>query len=547
MADRNRHRIVRQVLELELASATRAPEFQEAAARLFQNQTLPELEALFDRMAGPDELLCVDRLELDLGTLQGPNWQEHFHTRLLQQLQRSLGQVPRSPAGPTQREAAPGDSTGIPFQQLLFFLAHGRLPWWGGQPDTGWTEALLERLDAGQWQALGVLLRSDSRAQRRLIHIVSDSLLAVILEAMTGLTQTLHVLGLLTPADLPPEQSQHWRLYFWMLLLGLVDGMPGPARGTHLMQQLLEQRGVLAQRGQPRDQGTWQGQHRRNGDTEASEFLHLPQPWQGWLEGAARERGKNQTISAEQPPRESATRSAQELRIASTTQPRASSDHTAGRAPRQEDPGREPHDVHPSVHTHGQPLEHPTAPDHSRGSVERPPGATPLQEGEAVYLGGAGVVILHPFLEELFRSRALLQGQAFRDAAAQYRAVYLLGYLTFGSDEVPEYDLLLPKLLCGLPWEEPLPPGKLTAEEHIACAELLGAVLRHWSALKSTSPAWMREQFFLRQGKLERVDANWKLTVEHHLQDVLLDKLPWGVSLIRLPWMQGLLYVRWTD
>jgi hypothetical protein len=180
-------------------------------------------------------------------------------------------------------------------------------------------------------------------------------------------------------------------------------------------------------------------------------------------------------------------------------------------------------------------------------SAERQHVATPLQEGEAVYLEGAGAVILHPFLEELFRSCALLQERTFRDAAAQYRAVYLLGYLTFGSEEVREYDLLLPKLLCGLPWEEPLPPGRLTAEERAACEELLRAVLSHWSVLKSNSPAWMREQFFLRQGKLERVDANWRLTVEHRLQDVLLARLPWGIGFIRLAWMQGGLYVRWTD
>jgi hypothetical protein len=517
VADRNHHRILRQVLELELDSPIRALELQEAVARPFRNQVLPELEALFDRMAGPDEFLRVDRLELDLGTLQGPNWQEHFHTRLLQQLQQSLEQAARSPEGNTQWEAAPGGSAGIPFQQLLFFLTHGHLPWWGGQPDTGWTEALLERLDAGQRQALGALLRSDSRARRRLIHTVTDSVLAVVLQAMTGLTQASHVLRLLAPADLSQELSQHWRLHCWMVLLELgVDGPPGPARGTHLMQQLLDQRDTLAPPGQNRDQGAWPGQPSRDGDTPASELPPLPQPWQGWLEGAARQRGESQTPSADRPPRESATRSEQEWRTASTTQPEAPWEQTADRAPRQED-------------------------------TSRTPLTTPLQEGESIYLQGAGAVILHPFLEELFRSRALLQDGAFRDAAAQYRAVHLLGYLTFGSDEVPEYDLLLPKLLCGLPWEEPLPSGRLLVEERAACEELLQAVLSHWSALKSTSPDWMREQFFLRQGKLERLDANWRLTVEHRLQDVLLARLPWGVSLIRLPWMQGLLYVRWTD
>lgn len=164
---------------------------------------------------------------------------------------------------------------------------------------------------------------------------------------------------------------------------------------------------------------------------------------------------------------------------------------------------------------------------------------------EALYLDGAGCIILHPFIEELFRSNALLDGRNFRDEASRGRAVHMLARLTFGSAVTPEYELLLPKLLCGMPWEDSLQPVELSDQEHTACDELLHAVLRHWNALKSNSTDWMREQFFLRSAKLEQLDMNWRLTVERRAQDVLLDRLPWGLGVVGTPWMQGRIYVHW--
>jgi hypothetical protein len=169
------------------------------------------------------------------------------------------------------------------------------------------------------------------------------------------------------------------------------------------------------------------------------------------------------------------------------------------------------------------------------------PGACELHE--AIYLQGAGAVIFHPFLEELFRDRGLLEGSGFVDSAARAHAVHLVGWLTYGTQEVPEYDLLLAKLLCGLAWEEPVRPEVPSRQDRQACEALLEAVLRHWSALRSTSREWLREGFLLREGKLEGVDQGWRLTVEGRAQDVLLDRLPWGLGLIRLPWMSRLLYV----
>jgi hypothetical protein len=157
------------------------------------------------------------------------------------------------------------------------------------------------------------------------------------------------------------------------------------------------------------------------------------------------------------------------------------------------------------------------------------------------------VVILRPFLRELFTSNGLLDQDRFVDPPSQHLGVRLLARLAFGTDDVPEYDLPLPKLLCDVPWDEALLPDELRPEHHQACDELLAAVLRHWSALRSSSADWLRAHFLARAGKLQSVDQDWSLRVERLAQDVLLDRLPWGVGFVRLPWMSKSLHVRWTS
>ena len=106
--------------------------------------------------------------------------------------------------------------------------------------------------------------------------------------------------------------------------------------------------------------------------------------------------------------------------------------------------------------------------------------------------------------------------------------------------------------MCAMPWDEPLAPvgsidGELAAGDRMAGDELMAALLLHWKALRSASPRWLREQFLLRDGKLEQTDDGWRLTIERRAQDVLLSKLPWGIGLIRLPWLPQLLHVHWSD
>jgi Contractile injection system tape measure protein len=126
-------------------------------------------------------------------------------------------------------------------------------------------------------------------------------------------------------------------------------------------------------------------------------------------------------------------------------------------------------------------------------------------------------------------------------------AIYLLHYLATKQTDAPEYELVLPKLLCGWSLNQPVVRGLDLPSAALEEGEkLLQTVINYWEVLKSTSPDGLREGFLQREGKLTRSgDGNWKLQVEQQAIDILLGSLPWGLSMVTLPWMDELLIVEW--
>jgi hypothetical protein len=198
-----------------------------------------------------------------------------------------------------------------------------------------------------------------------------------------------------------------------------------------------------------------------------------------------------------------------------------------------------------------------TEPDSGSGPVaakKRDSGkpASQVQETDAehpderrgLYVQNAGLVLLHPFLPQLFGAMKIAGDD---ELLRPGDALRLLHYLATGLDDAPEYELALPKILCGLPpaslAEEAEP---LSDEMRKESAALLEAVIRHWEALKNTGTDALRESFLKRNGKLTRWhDGGWLLQVESNSFDILLDRLPWSFSMIRLPWMPSMLHVEW--
>lgn len=492
------HRIQRQVIELALPPGMAAPESLERLAREWRDRVLPALSNVFDATVGADRMLRLDRLELDLGTVTGSDWAPRLGERLLERIAEELARHPVSMAA-----TSPGASNAAsePMRALMFFLEHGRLPWWGDRPDGGFS-AILTGPGAIAWPALRAVLRDAAPARVRLVESLDDAQLAAGVMAWRGVPTADDVLRALTPADAAPSAARAWRRGFWRILVAwAVQGASNDATAPPIAPLLAAHREVFGAPSMSR-QYAWNPSTvttPRDGDGDADADAALPPAWRDRVRG-----------DRDAPP----TRP--------TPDSRPLTEHAAASS-----------------------LQTPE-------SKRRQPTPT-MTDDTPIYLPGAGIVLLHPFLPALFRDRDLLggsagsDGAAFRDSAAQSHAVQLLGLLGFGAVDVPEYDLVLPKRLCGHPLADALEPSTLGPDDVAACDELLAAVLGHWRALRSSSADWLRSQFLLRDGRLDDVGGGCRLTVERRAQDVLLARLPWGIGVIGLPWLAERIFVRWID
>jgi hypothetical protein len=165
---------------------------------------------------------------------------------------------------------------------------------------------------------------------------------------------------------------------------------------------------------------------------------------------------------------------------------------------------------------------------------------------EPIYVANAGLVLAEPFLPHLFTRCGLVQGGAFVDAVAASRAAHLLQAVLGGQGPWLEHELVLNKLVCGLPlagalcWDGTLEPRELTTVDG-----MLAAMLQQWKVLGGTSVEGLRQTFLRREGRLVDKGDFWQLLVEPGPFDMLLDRLPWGFSTIKYPWMERMIHVQW--
>lgn len=149
----------------------------------------------------------------------------------------------------------------------------------------------------------------------------------------------------------------------------------------------------------------------------------------------------------------------------------------------------------------------------------------------------SGIILLHPYLAYLLKQV---------ECEVLSRAATLFHYLVWGTTECGEWDLPLTKLLLGLHPDDYLPPASYLGQSDRAAAdELLEGVIGHWTALKNTSIHVLRDGFLQRRGRLTKEGPGWRLTVEEKPQDLLLDRLPWSIGMIRSKRMTATLCVDW--
>jgi hypothetical protein len=163
---------------------------------------------------------------------------------------------------------------------------------------------------------------------------------------------------------------------------------------------------------------------------------------------------------------------------------------------------------------------------------------------DGLYIRNAGLIIVAPFLPALFAKLELLDSDTITDVD---KAVCLVHYLAVGTEVFGEFELGLPKVVCGVEMKTVIDTGVVLED---FCKEeannLLLSVVEHWSILKDTSVSGLQESFLQRDGKLIFNDNGWNLQVEQRPYDMLLQNLPWNISMIKLSWMPHLLRTEWV-
>lgn len=165
---------------------------------------------------------------------------------------------------------------------------------------------------------------------------------------------------------------------------------------------------------------------------------------------------------------------------------------------------------------------------------------------DPLYISNAGLVLCHPFLPELLMRCGCINDNSFISSERQQYAVHLLHFLGSGKEQDMEYNLGFEKFLCGIQQNTPIDRTIILLNEHKEeCQNVIISMISNWTALKNTSSDGLRSSFFMREGKLDLKKAPARLFIERQTIDILLDRLPWNYSIVKIPWMSDILYVEW--
>lgn len=168
-----------------------------------------------------------------------------------------------------------------------------------------------------------------------------------------------------------------------------------------------------------------------------------------------------------------------------------------------------------------------------------------IKPEDGKYVQNAGLILIHPFLKTFFEHCDLLDPKTQQLIDPELCA-HLLHYIATGNINAPEYEMIFEKFLCNIPLEQPINRHiKLSRKHKTQAKNVIESVQHNWSPMKKSSIALLQNEFFQRSGKLEISNHDYILTVERKTQDILLDRLSWGIGLVKLPWQKKFIFINW--
>jgi hypothetical protein len=486
MTKGNQHTIGTIEYELRVNNEKKAVKIQEEISELSRNKIPGILEDLFDQIDHEGKYIVIDRIELDLGKFDFQDFKLNFSSVLQKSLSQKLASLQAGKQEITSDQPNHYKEEND-FHILEFFLKTGKLPWYaeGSNPDFS---AIVKKLIRKKEPAFINLVLSQARNlnfQKRISALVPENYYKEFIALFT---------------DRPVWKDDSTL----KLMLALFRIFPFADAGLSLFRQLLFQSII---------ETLVSKEIHSNFDFEISVFkqlafrLHIS--FDVFISNARISIKK--IHSNKKYPSEMMTNLELLLKYSEKENSKTKKNKKIKKS------------------------------DHSEEETEKRE-----KEETSFLISNAGIILINPFLKELFTLLKLLKNGHFINEEAQYKAIHLIQYAAIGRTGHPEYSLLLNKILCGFPVENAIPLHiELSKSEKTQTTRMISAVIKNWNALKNTSVPSFRTAFLQRNGLLKKTENGWNLSVERTAYDVLLNRLPWQYEQVKLHWMTSTVSTIW--
>ncbi len=160
-----------------------------------------------------------------------------------------------------------------------------------------------------------------------------------------------------------------------------------------------------------------------------------------------------------------------------------------------------------------------------------------------------GLMMLSPFLATLFRRMGLLEKNEFVSEKEQLKAYKVLMTIPkIDEEQVYEYQDLIPRIITGIAPEDTIHyVPELTEEELTEIRNFLGAVISQWPVMANATVRGFIESFLVRDGKVWKDGSLWRIEVNGHGADIILQTLTWGFSTMKFPWTPYMIETNWLS
>lgn len=561
-----KHIINRQVLELTFPERSRAQFIQNKTSEIVKYKLQPALDNLFSKLSTASEVVRIDKLVIDLGTISENDFEKVLVERSLKEIGDKIARLKIAdlenrvvkPVNGTSSDKI-GNAVRISkskdlLEQFIYFLQFGRFPWWQkadktsaktgiSQLDEIFEEVL--KLDKSVLKSSLVSLLNLSSVRKRLVYQFSHSQLGELLkrldsnlfESFSSMFQILvtSVKSVQYRNDLSKSfykialkffgadqvlKNDDLKIRFVKELLGVFFNKHSIKEIESILIEILESLKI----------------QQRKTNAEVSDLTVV-----AVVQAAIELRSQNQVLQ----------KIIEDILLKSDTKVQKLIEQhikLSGKVSRiiKPKPVKNPQNYLLEKHdTDGKNVQR--VKEKKEGSPMSMFSIKPTDEAEGIVVSNAGLVLLHPFLRYFFDGLGLLDKELhFKSQSDVFKAIHLLQFVVFGTDTFPETELQLNKVLCGLDIIKPVPKSFLLTEvEKEECLNLITTVLERWNALKTANPAALRDTYLQRDGVLKQSGQSWNLTIERSSFDVMLERLPWSINLIKLPWLSQIIYVEW--